>query len=67
MRTFLGVNVIHIHIGGTGLSRVKRRHKMLSAAGNDKAKTEKMSGGFGNGIVAARQPRDMKFQGRGAD
>jgi hypothetical protein len=40
---------------------------MLSAAGNDKVKTEKCVAGFGNGIVAPRPPRDMKFQGRAAD
>jgi len=40
---------------------------MLPATGYDKAQTEKCARGFGNGIVAPRPPRDMEFQGRGAN
>src|SRR5262245_22841715 len=43
MRTFLGVNVIHIHIGGTGLSRVKRRHEMLSTGLDIKRRGRKIA------------------------
>ena len=62
MRTFLGVNVIHIHIGGTVLSRVKRRHKMLSAVSYDKTRPKKCAADSGNGDVAHCQIRAMAFQ-----